>query len=150
MVKRIRPVARITKFEGEIRRLANEALSERPGFPELRSGWVPLIDIYEKDDEIVVEVEAPGISAKAIVISLRPNRVDLRGMKTEVPVKKGTRYLRLEREYGSFERTVPLPAAVDPDGAKAYLENGILTIRMKKPKPARDRDIIVKIQNSQE
>lgn len=150
MVKRIRPVTRVAKFEGEIRRLANEALSGRTEFPELQGGWIPFIDIYETDDEIVVEAEAPGLSAREIAISLRSSRIEIRGMKMEIPVKKGTRYLRLEREYGSFQRTVPLPSAVDPDGAKAYLENGILTIRLKKPKPARDRDIIVKIHNNQD
>jgi HSP20 family protein len=150
MVKRIRPVTRVAKFESVIRRLRNEAMTERPEFPELQGGWLPLVDVYEKDDDIVVEVEVPGLSAREIVISLRLSRIEIRGMKIETAVKTGTRYLRLEREYGKFQRTVPLPCAADPDGATAYLENGILTVHLKKTKPARERDIIVKIQKSQD
>jgi len=150
MVKRIHPVTRVAKFESVIRRLMNEAMTERPEFPELQGGWLPLVDVYEKDEAIVVEVEVPGLSAREIVISLRLSRIEIRGMKIETPVKAGTRYLRLEREYGKFQRTVPLPCAVDMDGAKAYLENGILTVNLKKPKSARERDIIVKIQKNEE
>lgn len=150
MVKRIRPVTRIAKFESGIRRLMNEAMTERPDFPDLQGAWLPLVDVYEKDDALVVEVEVPGLTAREIIVSLRVSRIEIQGLKMESPVKKGARYLRLEREYGKFQRTVPLPCAVDPDGAKAFLENGILTVYLKKPKASRERDIIVKIQKNEE
>jgi len=150
MVKRIRPVTRVAKFESGIRRLMNEARGERPGFPELQGAWLPLVDVYEKEEAIVVEVEVPGLTAREIVISLRLSRLEIEGLKMETPVKKGARYLRLEREYGTFHRTVPLPCAADPDGARAFLENGILTVYLKKQKAVRERDIIVKIQKNQD
>jgi len=150
MIKRIRPVTRVVKIEGEIRRMMRDAHPEFREFLELQGGWSPLVDVCERDDDLVVEIEVPGLSAKDIVISLQRSRIEIKGLKKEERVSGDLRYLRLEREYGRFRRVVPLPFAVDLDKAKAYLENGVLTVQLKKLKGTKDKDIVVKIQKSQE
>lgn len=150
MIKHIKPVIRIEKIEGEVHRMIRKALSERHEILELQGGWLPLIDIYERGDVIVVEAEAPGLAAQDIVISLHMSRLEIKGVKKEGPIPESIRYLRLEREYGKFQRTVPLPCSVYPDKAKAYLENGILTIFLKKLREVKDKEVVVKIQKSQE
>lgn len=150
MIKRIKPISRVMKIEGEIDRLMSEVLSQRREWQDLEGGWAPYVDVYEKEDDLVVEVEVPGMSQRDLHISLHMSRIELKGAKKEGPASEGIRYLRLEREYGKFRRTIPLPCAVLTDKAKAILENGVLTIRLKKMRENKDKEILVKIQKSTE
>jgi HSP20 family protein len=147
MIRRIRPVViRVDKIENEIRRVIDEVLSLRDEWPGYAGGWVPLVDVREKGEELIVEAEVPGIPSPGIVVSLHPSRIVIRGAKGKETVEAGARYVRLERGTGSFQRTVPLPCAVRTDQAKATLENGVLTVRMKKLGRARTREVVVKVQ----
>jgi HSP20 family molecular chaperone IbpA len=65
------------------------------------------------------------------------------GFKRELGTHHGSRYMRLEREFGAFRRDVVVPGAVDPDRACAALENGVLTVVLKKP-PRKRRDVEIK------
>ena len=150
MIKRIRPIVRVVKIEGEIRPMIRRPCSELREILELQGGWSPRIDVYEKGDRIIVEAEVPGLSAREIVISLHMSRIEIKGAKREATVSGSAHYLRLEREYGNFQRSVPLPRAVDPDKARAYLENGVLTVHLKKLREAKDRDVIVNIQKGKD
>jgi HSP20 family protein len=77
-------------------------------------------------------------------------RIEIRGVKKEASIATDPRYLRLEREYGAFQRSVALPCAVVPDKARAVLENGVLIVYIRKLRGARDRDIVVKIQKTED
>jgi len=132
MIRRIRPVSRIIKIEAEIRRQGVGALARGSDLPGLDQVWVPAVDIYEKDDEIVVEVELAGVLKKDVRIMLYGNRIEVKGLKKEGPAEAVPRYHRLEREYGTFRRMIFIPCAIQPDRTAATLENGILTIVLKK------------------
>jgi len=150
MIKRIKPISRVMKIEGEIHRLMSEVLSQRREWLDLEGGWAPYVDVYENEDELIVEAEVPGLSHRDVHISLHMSRVELKGAKKESPSSQKIRYLRLEREYGKFRRTIPLPCAVLTEKAKAILENGVLTIRLKKMRGNKEKEILVKIQKSAE
>lgn len=138
MVKRIRPVICVRRnAPGE-------------GSPEWAGGWIPRLDLTETDKTLVVAMEASGLRAEDIRISLQPNRLTIEGRKNEAPVPAGSRFLRLEREYGPFRRTLPLPRSVDPVRARASLDRGVLTIVLPKPPEKRIRKRLVPIQKSTE
>ncbi len=149
MTKKIRPIVRVARMDGEIRRLVDRVLGERRDLGGLEESWTPSVDVFERRDHLVVEAEVPGLEAREISIFLAPSRIEIKGVKRECPGSAAARYLRLERGYGSFNRTVPLPCAVVPEGAKAGLENGVLTVIMKKLRPSRDREVRVKIRRSE-
>ena len=109
----------------------------------------PAVDVYEKEREIIVEMELPGVHEKDVKILLYPSRVEVRGFKREVSGHQGARYLRLERGFGAFRREVPVPGAVDPEKAYASFENGILTIVLGKP-PRKTRDVDVRTRRHEE
>jgi HSP20 family protein len=150
VTKRIRPVIRVVRNEGEVRRHMRLALSERPEEFELRGGWIPVVDIYETGTDLIVETELPGLTARDVVVSLSVSRIEIKGVKKVAAVSSSPRYLRLEREYGAFQRSVALPCAVVPDKARAVLENGVLSVAIRKMRGARNRDIVVKIQKTEE
>jgi HSP20 family protein len=145
MIKRIRPITRTQRIEGEIQRLVSQVLSERPEFLGLDGTWFLPLDVLETERDIVVEAEAPGIEAADLRISLHANTVEIRGLKREDRSGQRASYLRLERESGLFRRTLALPCAIETEGASAVLENGVLTIVMPKAKAGAVRDQVVPI-----
>jgi HSP20 family protein len=143
MIKRIRPVVGVRRSVDEVRRFREDASPERPDFPELDGSWIPRLDLVETDTALIVAMEAPGLEAKDLVISIQPNRLEIKGWKKEAPAPAGLAYLRLEREYGPFRRKLILPRAVLTEGIRATLENGILTVILpKRPAPRAKRTIV--------
>jgi HSP20 family protein len=150
MVKRIKPVSRIVKIEAEINRIIGKALLQKSELLSLDESWVPFIDIAETSDQIIVKVELPGVDHKDISLLLHSSRLEIKGKKIDPLASKGARFLRLEREYGTFRRIVLLPNAVLTEGAKAVIENGVLTIVMKKYTQKIEDEIVVKVKKGGE
>jgi HSP20 family molecular chaperone IbpA len=149
MIRRIKPVPRIIKISTEIRRIKREPVVHRQKFLEWDETWIPRVDIYEKPKEIVVEAEIPGVAQSDITITVQSNRMEIRGMKKESLSSEKIKYLRLEREFGSFRRLVALPGTVVPDKAKAFLENGVLMLRLRKYCPKEDKDTLIEIKKNE-
>lgn len=148
MVKRIKPVSRIAKFEAEINNIMGEVFSQRRDFLSFHDSWFPCIDICEKGDSYILEIELPGVFQGDITILLHSSKVEIRGVKRQVLSSEQVHYLRLEREYGLFRRVLSLPGAVIPERARAELENGILRLEMKKLTRLREKEVRVKIQKA--
>jgi HSP20 family protein len=140
MIRKIRPVSRIIKISTEIDRIKRAPVSPVGRLLDLDENWIPRVDVYEKPREIVVEAEMPGVAEADIIITVQSSRVEIRGMKKEQIRSEKIHYLRLEREFGSFRRLVGLPTTVLPDRAKAFLQNGVLTLRLKKFVPEEDKE----------
>lgn len=108
----------------------------------------PKVDVIENDKEIKVFAELPGMDEKDIDISLTRDAMTIRGEKKEEKEQKGKDYYRMERSYGSFSRTIPLPVEVETDKIEAKLKKGVLTVTL--PKSARaveeTRKISVKVE----
>jgi HSP20 family protein len=150
MVRKIKPVSRVIRIETEIERIRRAAAPRRERLLDWDENWIPRVDVYEKPGEIIVEAEIPGVGQADLVITVQSSRVEIKGMKRERGSSESIRYLRLEREFGSFRRLVALPATVSPDKAKAFLNNGVLTIQLKKYQPEEDEEIIVAIRKDGE
>jgi len=146
MVKRIKPVSRIIKIEAEINRIFSDFFSQKKEFMGLDESWVPCVDISEKGNEVFVSVELPGVSQNDITILLHSNRLEIKGIKREKRTRSEMRYQRLEREYGTFRRYVFLPSAVVPDKSRAMLENGVLTVILKKYRRQKEKEVVLKVQ----
>jgi len=150
MVKRIKPISRIAKIEAEINRIIGEVFFQKKDLLSLDESWIPCVDIYEKENEITVETEIPGVSQKDITILLHNNKMEIRGVKKENLPPTTIKYLRLEREYGTFRRVIFLPGSVIPEKTSATFENGILTIVLRKSSQRKEREVKVKIKEAEE
>jgi HSP20 family protein len=94
--------------------------------------FTPSIDVKESDKEIKVHAELPGIDEKDIDVSLSKDALTISGEKKEEKEDKGENYYRVERSYGSFTRTVPLPVEIDTEKVKAEFKKGVLTVTLPK------------------
>ena len=150
MVKTIKPVSRIIKIEAEINRIVGEVIVQKKELLGLDESWVPCVDISERGEDLIVEVELPGVDQNGITILLYRSRIEVKGIKKENLPSSPFKFVRLEREYGTFRRFIFLPSVVDPVKAKATLENGVLTIILRKYRTKRERKIGFEIENKED
>jgi HSP20 family protein len=108
----------------------------------------PTLDMYEEKGEIVVKAELPGLSKDDIEISLTDSTLTLKGEKKKEEEVKEKDFYRCEREYGSFLRTIELPAEVRTEGAQAKFKDGVLEIRLPKTEEAKRRLRKVPVQQA--
>ncbi len=97
----------------------------------LDAGW-PHIDLVEKDKDLVLTVEVPGMEEKDIDIQFVDQALILRGERREERSDNQADHHYSERYYGRFERRIPLSVEIEPDKAKAVLRNGVLTVTLPK------------------
>ncbi len=107
--------------------------------------WAPSLDVSETRDDIVVEAEVPGIDPKDIDISLVGDTLTIRGEKKQEEEKEENYHL-MERNYGTFTRSIRLPVEVQSDKITASYKNGILTIVLPKSEGAHKKEIKVKVE----
>jgi HSP20 family protein len=106
-------------------------------------GWLPAVDIYETDDDIVVTAELPGLEKDQVGVEYKEGVLTLRGeRKLEREVKEES-YHRMERSYGAFHRSFTLPGSVDEEKISAKIKNGVLEIHLPKKEAAKPKQIKV-------
>lgn len=106
--------------------------------------WNPSLDLMETEASLVAEVEVPGINADDIDISVTSDMLTVTGEKKQQTDEQGKNYHVLERAYGRFSRSIPLPTAVNPDRVEARCKDGILRITMGKSQGAKSKRIEIK------
>lgn len=123
-----------------------EGFEPEPGMPQLwhEGEFMPLIDMTEKPDEVVLTVEVPGMTKENLEVTIDNGILNLRGEKKEEERNEGEQWHRVERRYGRFERRMRLPDYVDPERCEAHYENGVLTLRIPKTEESRKRHIEIK------
>jgi HSP20 family protein len=105
--------------------------------------WSPAVDLFEKNDHLVIKAELPGIEKKDISVHMKDGVLTLKGeRKHENEVQDGNFYRR-EMSYGKFQRSFRLPGDVDPEKITAQFENGLLTIEVPKPEQHKPKQIAV-------
>jgi HSP20 family protein len=134
------PFRELAALQSEMSRWMNGL--EGPG--RVTQSWVPALDVWETDTEIVYAFDLPGIPEDAISIEVKEETLSVSAerVKTEEAADDG--FYRFERRFGSFARAVGLPQGVDQDQISARYENGVLEVRVPKPVEAQPRKIELK------
>ena len=104
----------------------------------------PALDVAETPESVVVKAEVPGIEPKDIDISVTGDTLHIKGEKHEEKEEKGKTWRRVERSFGSFHRSVMLPAPVNGDKVEAEVKEGVLTVTLPKSAEAKRKKIEVK------
>ncbi len=112
----------------------------------LNGSWLPAVDVAEDENEYVVNVELPGVNKDEVKITLEYNILTVRGEKKAEKETKDKNYHRMERSYGSFQRSFTLPTSVKNDKIDAEYRDGILSITLPKEEEAKPKQIEVKVK----
>ncbi|HEU5278126.1 MAG TPA: Hsp20/alpha crystallin family protein [Gaiellaceae bacterium] len=132
------PFRELAQLQGEMGRLMNGLYNGQSTSPQ---SWVPAIDVWETDSELVYAFDLPGMSEDDISIEVHDDTLTVSGDRQKATEERGDRFYRFERRYGSFARAVGLPAGVDDAKIAASYVNGVLEVRVPKPEEAKPRRI---------
>jgi HSP20 family protein len=149
-----RPFSDIARWEREMERMMDDFFGRRfrPLWDE--KWWPgkdlgipsPALDLYEEKDEIVAKAEIPGIEKDAIEVNVTDHLLTIKGEKKKEEETKEKNFYRSERSYGSFSRSVELPADVHGEKARASFKNGVLEIHLPKTEEAKKKEVKVKVE----
>src|SRR5688572_22355732 len=111
-----------------------------------RGSWTPAVDIFESNNhDLVMKAELPGMSREDIEVSVENSTLVLKGAKKFDTEVKQENYRRIERSYGTFQRSFTLPNTVDTGKVSADFKNGVLTVKLPFREEARPRTINVDV-----
>jgi HSP20 family protein len=92
----------------------------------------PRMDVRETENELRITAEVPGLSENDVQVSLSADSLTLSGEKKEEKIDNEKGWYRMERQYGSFTRVIPLPCEIEQEKAEAVFKNGVLTVILPK------------------
>jgi HSP20 family protein len=107
------------------------------------SAWSPSVDIYETDDALVMKAELPGVSKDDVRVDVHQNTLILRGERKHEAEVKDEHYHRVERTYGTFQRSFVLPTMIDQEKVQATFKEGVLELRLPKLESAKPRRVAI-------
>jgi HSP20 family protein len=110
-------------------------------FMNVDVGWTPSVQVSETNGSIDVTAEIPGVTKDDIEVDLENNVLTIRGEKKEEKEEKEKERYLYERFYGSFHRSIALPAAVDESKVNAEFKNGVLKVHLEKAAQAKGKKI---------
>ena len=141
-IVRWEPFRDIVTTQQDLNRLFNEIFPRRLSGEELSTyTWAPSVDIYEKDDELMLQADLPGVDPKDVEIRIEDGTLYLKGERKQQKEVKEEDYHRVERCYGAFARSFSLPGSIDEAKVKAEFKDGQLTLTMPKHEEAKPKTI---------
>ena len=106
-------------------------------------GKMPRVNVVDRDDEVIIKAEVPGVDKKDLDISVTENAVSIKGSTRHEEKEEEGDYYHCEISSGSFSRVVPLPAEVDAEKASSKFKDGILELTLPKVKKAKRHTVKV-------
>ncbi|HAX97321.1 MAG TPA: hypothetical protein DCY12_00115 [Candidatus Atribacteria bacterium] len=143
IVNRFDPFRDLTLLQDRINRLFDDSMVRQERQSSPNEAWVPMVDITEDENEIVLWADLPGVSQKEVDIIINGDQLTLKGEK-KLDQTNQRKYLRRERLVGPFSRTFQLNLPVETEKISAVYRNGVLEIHL--PKPAESKPQKVSIQ----
>lgn len=146
-LNRWEPFRGFSTLHNQVNRLFEDTIFRGRTDQSAITSWVPAVDIYETEHELVVQADLPDVNEKDIDICVENNLLTIRGeRKVEKSVSEDN-YLRVERSYGTFSRSFALPNTVKTDSIKAEYRNGVLSVSIPKREDAKPKQIKVAVDS---
>jgi HSP20 family protein len=140
-----KPFREVSRLRREMDRLWEDFFGAgRRALRPLEAEWAPAVDVSETADKVTIKAEVPGMEPKNLDISLSGDVLTIKGEKKSEHEEKKENYHLVERSYGSFSRSLRLPAAVEAEKIEATYEQGVLTITCPKKEEVRPKPIEIK------
>ncbi|HEY6017458.1 MAG TPA: Hsp20/alpha crystallin family protein [Gaiellaceae bacterium] len=133
------PFREVAALHNELSRFMNAI----EGNGRTAQAWVPTLDVWETEDELVYAFDLPGVDEDKISIEVEDSMLTVSAEREKSTEIHEDKFQRFERRHGTFSRTVGLPQGVDEDAIKAGYVNGVLEIRVPKPAQAKPRRISI-------
>ena len=103
--------------------------------------WVPAVDLVEAEDHFVLKADLPGLAEEDVSVEVQDGTLTISGERTAEHEASERGWYRIERSFGSFNRSLTLPDGIDPDGISASFDRGVLEVRIPKPAERKPRRV---------
>jgi len=131
------PLSNLRLFEDAFTRFLSEPRGNRP--------WSPAVDIYETENELVLKADLPEVDLKDIDVRVENQTLTISGERKFERKENDKGYHRIERSYGTFQRSFAVPNTFDTEKIGAAFKNGVLTVTLPKKEAAKPRQIKVEV-----
>ena len=132
------PLRELASLQAELSRVVN-GFNEGNG--RTTQSWVPAVDVWETDDELVYAFDLPGIPQDKLTVDLHDDTLTVSGEREFSRERTENGFYRFERRHGSFSRALAVPQGISEDSVKAEYKDGVLEIRIAKPEVKKPRRI---------
>ncbi len=136
-VVRWEPLRELASLQNEMSRFMN--LFEGNG--RTTQQWVPALDVWETENEVVYAFDLPGIPEEKINVEFEDGALTVSAEREREEKVEQDRFYRFERRFGTFSRTIGLPQGVGEDAINAQYRNGVLEVHVRKPEQPKPRRI---------
>lgn len=141
------PLRELRSMQEQMNRLLNISWNHDLAGEDIREGlWQPPVDIFETEDAIIIKAELPDVDQKDIEVRIEDNTMTLKGERTHEGEVKKENYHRMERYFGSFQRSFSLPTNIRQDNVSATCNRGVLTITLPKKEDTSPKQIKVEVK----
>ena len=132
------PIRELATLQTEMSRLMNGIFE---GSGRAAQEWVPAVDVWENEQELVYAFDLPGVPEDAVAIELQDDTLTVTASRERTAERSENGFVRFERRFGTFSRAVGVPTGVTEDSVKADYRDGVLEIRVAKPEAPKPRRI---------
>lgn len=139
------PLRDLPTIQDEVNRLFDSVFTRAPLRGEPNAVFTPLVDIEETAEEFILRTDLPGVAQKDVKVSLMGDTLTIRGERKRENAAGDGSHHRIERLYGTFERSFSLGSPVRNDKVKAQYRDGVLEVHVPKAEEARIREIEVQV-----
>jgi HSP20 family protein len=142
------PMRELRSMQDQMDRLLNLAwgTGEFPGEDIKEGMWQPAVDIFETAEAVVIKAELPDVDQKDIDVRIDDGTLTIKGERKHEDEVKKENYHRIERYFGSFQRSFKLPGSVAQDKVSAVCDKGVLTVTLPKKEETKPKQISVEVK----
>ena len=151
LMRKIDPFEELRAMQYDMARIFDQFLDRDSSSAERNSyAWMPRVENFTKDDNLVFRCELPGIDPKDLEVTVTSHGLTIKGERKSEKDAKDANYQYREIAYGAFERHFELPEGVKTDQMKARFSNGILEVTVPAPTIAKARKIEIEAKAEEE
>jgi len=136
---------RVSDIQSEVNRLFDNFFGRPATGTATGRTWLPPVDMYTTNDDLVLNVELPGVDENDVNVSITGDLLTIKGERRFENQAKEQDVLHIERTYGKFERMIQLPMAVQADRVKATYQDGLLEIKLPKAEELKPKEIKINL-----
>ena len=141
-----RPMGNLFSLHNEMGQIFGDLFASQEDETDIsETSWMPTVDIAETENGFEIRAELPGVSENDVNVSVTDNLLTIKGEKQQEEETEDKNYHRVERRYGSFQRSFTLPRHIEIDAIKAEFKDGVLTLGIPKMEAAKPTEIPIKI-----
>jgi HSP20 family protein len=127
-------------------RLFNSLFDTPTGVASPTRRWIPAMDLAETQDAYVLRADLPGLSPEDVKIELENRVLTVSGERKAEQRSEESGWMRVERSFGAFRRSLTVPAGVDAAAITAAFDNGVLTVTVPKPEQAKPHRVEIAVE----